>query len=62
MHYGHNPGDFNYYLIGNYKKYDGLAISLFFIGETYWVNNENKNIKDILTEEELNEYETLRKK
>ena len=62
LHYGHNPGDFNYYLIGNYKKYDSVAARLFFIGQTYWVNNENKNIKDILTEEELNEYETLRKK
>lgn len=62
LHFGHNPANFDYYIIGNYKDYIGSnSSSLYHIGQKYLLENEDGNIEDTLSYEELEKYYTLRK-
>ena len=63
LHYGHNPANFDYYIIGNYKDYSRSNSNLLYhIGQKYLIEKNDGNINDTLSSEELKEYHTLRQK
>ncbi len=63
IHYGHNPADFNYYIIGNYKDYSQQhSNNLYFIGQKdiFERTSKNSSISNYFSSKEMEEMNKYR--